>query len=55
MKYTIVVTKRMKNNNAYIEFQSNSKRARIEVYLANLPIDYCLKNKKYDYHHSNRN
>jgi hypothetical protein len=34
----------MKNNNS-IELQSNSKRARIEVDLANLTTDLCLRKK----------
>jgi hypothetical protein len=33
-------------NNDSIELQSNSKRARIEVDLANLPTDPCLQKKK---------
>jgi hypothetical protein len=33
-------------NNDSIELQSNSKRARIEVNLANLPTEHCLKKKK---------
>jgi hypothetical protein len=37
-----------------IELQSNSKRARIEINLANLPTDHCLRKKIYDYHPSDR-
>jgi hypothetical protein len=40
--------------NDSIELQSNSKRARIEVDLANLPIDPGLRKKIYDYHPSDR-
>jgi hypothetical protein len=36
----------MKNNNNSIELQSNFKPARVEVDLANLLIDHCLKKKK---------
>lgn len=45
MKYIILVTKNMENNNGSIKFQLDSKRARVEVHLANLSIDYCLKSK----------
>lgn len=41
-------------NNDSIELQSNSKRARIEVNLANLTADPCLKKKISDYHLSDR-
>jgi hypothetical protein len=38
-------------NNDSIKLQSNSKRAHIEVDLANLPTDPFLRKKIYDYHH----
>jgi hypothetical protein len=42
-------------NNYSIEPQSDSKRARIEVNLANLPTNPYLREKKnYDYHPSDR-
>jgi hypothetical protein len=41
-------------NNESIELQSNSKQARIEVDLANLPTDHCLRKKNFDYHSSDR-
>jgi hypothetical protein len=41
-------------NNDSIELQSNSKRARIEVDLANLTTGPCLRKKIYDYHPSDR-
>jgi hypothetical protein len=44
----------MENNNDSIELQSNSKRARVEVDLANLPQDPCLRKKVSDYHSSDR-
>jgi hypothetical protein len=37
----------MENNNYSIELQSNYKRARIKVNLANLPLDHCLRKKKF--------
>jgi hypothetical protein len=46
----------MKKNNDSIELESNSKRSRFEVNLANLPEDPNLrKKKKCDYHPSDRN
>ena len=36
----------MKKNNDFIELESNSKRSRVEVDLANLPIHPSLKKKK---------
>jgi hypothetical protein len=36
----------MKKNNNSIKLQSNSKRPRVEVDLANLPRDHCLRKKK---------
>jgi len=39
-------------NNDPIELQSNSKWACIEIDLANLPTDSCLRKKIYDYHPS---
>ena len=39
-----------RNNNNSIELQSNSKQAYVEVDLANLPIDHCLRKKSYEYH-----
>jgi hypothetical protein len=41
-------------NNDSIELQSNSKRARIEVDLANLAADPCLRKKISDYHPNDR-
>jgi hypothetical protein len=41
-------------NNDSIKLQSNSKRARIEVDLTNLPTDPCLRKKISDYHPSDR-
>jgi hypothetical protein len=41
-------------NNDSIELQSNSKRARIEVDLANLSTNPGLRKKIYDYHPSDR-
>jgi hypothetical protein len=38
--------------NDYIELQSNSKRARIDVNSVNLPVVPCLRKKAYDYHHN---
>jgi hypothetical protein len=37
----------MENNNDFIELQSNSKQARVEVDLANLLIDHCLMKKNF--------
>jgi len=36
----------IKNNSNSFELQSNSKRARIEIDLVNLPRDPCLRKKK---------
>jgi hypothetical protein len=44
----------MKKNNDSIKFQSNSKRPRVEVDLANLSKDPYLRKKFCDYHPSNR-
>jgi hypothetical protein len=44
----------MKNNNDFINLQSNSKRPRVEVDLANLPIDPCLRKIFFDYHINDR-
>jgi hypothetical protein len=41
-------------NNDSIELQSNSKRVRIEVDLANLSTDHFLRKKNYDYHLNDR-
>jgi hypothetical protein len=41
-------------NNDSIKPQSDSKRARIEVNLANLPIDPYLRKKIYDYYPCDR-
>jgi hypothetical protein len=41
-------------NNDSIEVQSNSKRTRIEVDLANVPTDPYLRKKNYDYYISDR-
>jgi hypothetical protein len=54
MKYILQLSKNMENNNDSIELQSNSKRARVEVDLANLPIDPCLRKKISDYHINDR-
>jgi hypothetical protein len=43
----------VKNNNS-INLQSNSKRPRVEVDLANLPGDPCFRKKMSDYHPSDR-
>ena len=40
--------------NDSIDLQSNSKRARIEVDLANLPGDPCFRKKMCNYHPSDR-
>jgi hypothetical protein len=37
-------------SNDYIELQSKSKRARIDVNSVNLSVDHCLRKKAYDYH-----
>ena len=44
----------MKKNNDSIKLQSNSKRPSVEVDLANLPRDPCLRKKICDYHPSDR-
>ena len=44
----------MKKNTDSIKLQSNSKRSRVKVDLANLPKDSCLRKKIYDYHPSDR-
>jgi hypothetical protein len=41
-------------NNDSIELQSNSKRARIEVDLANLAAEPCLRKKNSNYHPNDR-
>jgi hypothetical protein len=41
-------------NNDSIELQLNSKQARIEIDLANLTVDPCLRKKISDYHPSDR-
>jgi len=42
----------MENNNNFIELQSNSKRARVD--LVNLSLDPCLKKYIFDYHSNDR-
>jgi hypothetical protein len=42
----------MDKNNDFMEVQSNFKRTHIEVDLANLCVNPCLRKKKYDYHSS---
>ena len=44
----------MKKNNDSIKFQLNSKRPRVEVDLANLLKDPCLRKKNYNYHYSGK-
>jgi hypothetical protein len=44
----------MKKNNDSIKLQSNSKRPRNEINLANLPRDSCLRKKICDYHPSDK-
>ena len=45
----------MKKNNDFIELESNSKRPRVEVDLANLLRDPSLRKKKIcDYHSNDR-
>jgi hypothetical protein len=44
----------MENNNNFIELYSNFKWACVEIDLANLPSNSCLRKKKFDYHPSDR-